>query len=522
MLESMPLICNLWSREGRVFDCNEAALKLFDIPDKETYLERFLELAPAIQPDGTSTADIAVEMLDKVFTEGSCTFQYLAQKFDGTPIPQEVVLSRVLYEGEYIAVGYGRDLREQRKMEAEIERMARQQAEAESRAKSAFLAIMSHEIRTPINAIIGMTRIGKTTGDNERKDYALDKIEGASEHLLGIINDILDMSKIEANKLEISPTDFIFEKMLERVANVIEHRVEEKRQKLTIHVGDSVPKCLYGDDQRLAQVITNLLGNATKFTPESGSIHLEARLLEKNNDVCILQFTIKDTGIGIKTEHQAKLFDNFHQAESSTTRRYGGTGLGLSISKSIIEMMGGSIWVESNHGEGSTFTFTVKMMQSAVDASDIVRLQADDGKLSVEGWFKGRRILLVEDVEINQEVVKLLLEPTLVTIDCARNGAEAASMFSQSPAQYDLILMDVQMPEMDGYEATRYIRAFDAPSAKTVPIIAMTANVFREDVEKCLDAGMNDHVGKPLDVNEFYDTLRKYLIDPPPSTSGDR
>ena len=524
---------------------------------------------------------------------------------------------------------------------------AREKSDMQSVHKSAFLANMSHEIRTPMNAIIGMTQIAKASGDPERMHYCLKKIDDASNHLLGVINDILDMSKIEANKFELSPAEFNFEKMLQRVVNVVNFRVDEKHQNLTVHIDRHIPKLLIADDQRVAQVITNLLGNAVKFTPEHGSISLNARHVEETNGLCTLQISVSDTGIGITPEQQKRLFISFEQAESSTTRKFGGTGLGLAISKSIVEMMGGRIWVESEAGKGSTFSFTIQVQRGAevhkgplspdvnlhtvrimvvdddkaildyfgeiarefkvqcdvaasgeealrllqqngryhiyfvdwkmpgmdgiqlaaelkklhgssesvvimITAAEWTTIEGDarkagvdkflskplfpsliadaineaigidregieEAQVNIDGIFAGRRVLLAEDMEINREIVKALLEPTQLEIDCADNGAEAVDMFGKDPVTYDLVLMDVQMPEMDGLQATRLIRALELPHAKETPIIAMTANVFREDIEKCLEAGMNDHVGKPLDFDEVLVKLRRYL---PPKNNG--
>jgi signal transduction histidine kinase/DNA-binding response OmpR family regulator len=516
---------------------------------------------------------------------------------------------------------------------------ARDKSDKESKQKSIFLANMSHEIRTPMNAIIGMTTLGKGALDSERKDYCFSKIEDASNHLLGVINDILDMSKIESNKFELSPTEFVFEKMLQRVVNIVNFRVDEKHQKFSVHIDRNIPPVLVGDDQRLAQVITNLLGNAIKFTPELGTIGVDTRFLGEKDGICTIQISVKDTGIGISPEQQEKLFMSFEQAESSTTRKFGGTGLGLSISKNIVEMMGGSIWIESELGKGATFIFTMQarrgrdtgqgllaqginwtnvrilavdddqdildyfkeithefdvlcdtaisgkeavslvekngayhiyfvdwkmpdmdgielahQLKSMLSADSVVimisaaewatiadkakkagvdkflskplfpssiadaisealglRLQAKEMQKDIRGIFEGRRLLLVEDVDVNREIVQALLEPTGLKIDCAENGVEAVQMYSQRPEIYDMILMDVQMPEMDGYEATRRIRAMDNPAAKTVRIVAMTANVFREDIEKCLEAGMDNHLGKPLNFDEVLDRLRAYL-----------
>jgi len=519
---------------------------------------------------------------------------------------------------------------------------ARNRADFESKQKSVFLANMSHEIRTPMNAIIGMTNIGKTAVGEERKDYCFMKIEDASQHLLGVINDILDMSKIEANMFMLSEVEYRFEKMLQRVVNVVNFRVDERQQRFSVSIDKKIPEMLIGDELRLAQVITNLLGNAIKFTPEGGAISLKANLLEERDDVCEILVEVSDTGIGISQEQQEKLFKSFQQAESSTTRKFGGTGLGLAISKNIVEMMGGRIWVESELGKGATFYFTThvkrggayegvpantgvnwenarilavdddqntlmffrelmreygascdtaesgekalelveqkgsynvyfidwkmpgidgveltrklrshtantgshvvilisaaewnlveeevrkagvdKFLSKPLFPSAIVdtinevlgvrRLEEKDLRKDVGGCFTGRCILLAEDVEINREIVMTLLGPTGIEIDCVENGLEAVRLFRERPDKYGAILMDVQMPEMDGYEATRRIRELGIEKAAVIPIIALTANVFREDIEQCAKAGMTDHLGKPIDFNELIKKLREYL-----------
>jgi signal transduction histidine kinase/ActR/RegA family two-component response regulator len=389
---------------------------------------------------------------------------------------------------------------------------ALEQAVQASKAKGNFLANMSHEMRTPMNAIIGMTAIGKNSEDINKKDYAFDKIENASTHLLGVINDILDMSKIEANKLELFPVTYCFEKMIQKIVDVISFRTDEKKQELVITIDEKIPHFLTGDDQHLAQVISNLLSNAVKFTPESGRISLNAKLLEEKDGLCTLQIEVSDSGIGISEEQQARLFSSFEQADSGTSRKYGGTGLGLAISKSIVEMMDGRIWIESEPGKGSTFFFTIKAQIANETGVDSDEKEEESNQQAEEDKFEKYTILLAEDIEINREIVITILEPTALKIDCAENGREAVNKFRDSPNKYDLILMDLQMPEMDGYEATIEIRKIEQETTrKPVPIVAMTANVFMEDIEKCLSIGMNDHVGKPLDIKELLKKLRKYL-----------
>jgi len=404
---------------------------------------------------------------------------------------------------------------------------ALEEAQAANRAKSDFLSNMSHEMRTPMNAIIGMTQIGRLAGDLEKKDYAFDKVESASNHLLCVINDVLDVSNIEAGKFILAPVDFCFEEMIQKAVNVTGFSVEEKKQKLGLYVDSDIPQFFSGDERRLIQLITNLITNANKFTPEYGSIWLKANLTEEKDRICTIKIEVKDTGIGITHDNQMRLFSPFQQAETNASRRFGGTGLGLAICKQIARLMNGKIWVESEPGKGSTFIFTVQLKhidQIRENAEAESSLDSNANQLS----FKGRRLLLAEDVEINREILMSLLEPVEIEIDCAVNGKEAVDMFTSSPEKYDLIFMDMQMPQMDGLEATRNIRQFEtdlekAESAsraeggtrngkhKPVPVIAMTANVFKEDVVRCISAGMNAHIGKPLDYAEVIQILTQYL-----------
>jgi signal transduction histidine kinase/CheY-like chemotaxis protein len=395
--------------------------------------------------------------------------------------------------------------------------------EKASRAKGDFLAQMSHEMRTPMNAIIGMSAIAKSSDDPRRIKDSIEKIEMASEHLLGVINDILDMSKIEAGKMLLDESDFDFHTMLERTVQVNNFRIEENLQRFIIRVDKGIPRYLKGDSQRFAQVIMNLLSNAVKFTPQGGTIRLIIRLAEERDGVYKIETSVSDTGIGITDEQKGRLFHSFEQADNTTSRKYGGTGLGLAISKQIVELMGGEIWVDSVPDKGSTFTFTAFLPRAAATAEQD-RNEGDGTSFRPmgDGCFEGHHILLAEDVDINREIVMSILESTKIGIDCAVNGRQAVDMYAADPARYELVFMDIQMPEMDGYAATRAIRAMTAPEAATVPIIAMTANVFREDVERSKAAGMDDHIGKPLMRDVVMTVLLRHLkgVDAPEPKAG--
>ena len=390
--------------------------------------------------------------------------------------------------------------------------------QAASRAKSEFLSHMSHEIRTPLNAVIGMINIGLDTQDIEKKDYCLKRADSASKHLLGIINDILDMSKIEADKFELSYEDFDFEQMLMNITNVISIRAEEKQQNLIVHLDKNVPHYIHSDQLRLSQVIMNLLSNAIKFTPEQGTIALTIEKTDEVNGEVTLNIEVADNGIGISEEQQKHLFLSFSQADAGIAQKFGGTGLGLAIAKRIVELMGGTIGIESTLGEGSKFIFTIKAKERPCPA-EITR--KNESQISAGGGateakdcfdFSGHTLLIAEDLEINREILSAILKETHVSIDFAENGKVAVSMFEENADKYALILMDIQMPEMDGYTATATLRALDLPKAKQIPILAMTANVFREDIEKCTAVGMNGHTGKPIDPDALLGLLQKYLL----------
>jgi len=517
MFDSNPHINILFDSHLRIIDCNPATLRYLGFESKDDLISGFVDQVSRAIPEYQSNGSKSIPLVDRLktaVTEGAVHFETDLCLLDSMRV-LDVEFKRIPYGDNFAIVGYLVDLTAVRETENKI-MLAMEQAQAANRAKSEFLSNMSHEIRTPMNAIIGMTSIGKGSPDMDRKDYAFGKIEDASSHLLGIINDILDMSKIEAGKFELSFVEFNFEKMLKKVSDVIAFRMDEKKQQFFVRIDRNIPGSVIGDDQRLAQVITNLLSNAVKFTPEGGRITLDALFVEEKDAIVTLRVEVRDTGIGISPEQQSRLFTTFQQAEGGTTRKFGGTGLGLAISKRIVEMMDGQIWIESELGKGAAFIFTVKLEKTHSGLEDIKKKEAE--AVIVEGEFDGRHILLVEDIEINREIVLTLLEPTKLAIDCAVDGRAAFDKFCANPDAYEMIFMDIQMPQMDGYEATRHIREFEKESSertktklKRVPIIAMTANVFREDVEKCLAAGMDDHIGKPLAIAEAIEKLRKYL-----------
>ncbi len=383
-----------------------------------------------------------------------------------------------------------------------LERTA--QLEAASKAKSIFLANMSHEIRTPMNAIIGLTHLLRQTPLTAKQAGWLDKAADAAQHLLGILNDILDFSKIEAGKMALTVAEFNLNAIIDQAFGLVAEEAEAKGLHLVRDVDPDLPPRFLGDAQRLGQVLANFVGNAVKFT-EMGRITLSVRPEADVADAPRLRFEVSDTGIGLDVTQCSRLFEAFEQADSSTTRKYGGTGLGLAISKHLVELMGGEIGVESRLGEGSRFWFAVPLARSLSQCRD--EAPPASAQPSAPLALAGKHVLLAEDNLINQEVAMMLLEDAGLRVDTVDNGAEALNRAREH--DYDLILMDVQMPVMDGLVATRAIRTL--PRHKATPILAMTANVLASDIQACLAAGMNAHVAKPIDPGSLYDTLVAWL-----------
>ncbi|MCL2497466.1 MAG: ATP-binding protein [Symbiobacteriaceae bacterium] len=394
---------------------------------------------------------------------------------------------------------------------------ARRLAELSSQAKSDFLARMSHEMRTPLNAIIGMATIYGSSDEAAQKDHCVQTISFASTHLLSVISDVLDMAQIEANRFTLLFDAFDLSHLIRRIVREMTYRMEEYNHTFKVEVDPQLPRLVNSDEQRIYQILIHLLSNAVKFTPKGGLISLELTVLEQDlaNNHCILQLAVQDNGIGIPKEQHSRLFTAFEQGSGGFSRKFGGTGLGLALVKLIAEKLGGSVELQSELEVGSLFTVRIPIQIIAMEleeeaAAPTSTLQESFAANST-GIFSDKHILLAEDNDINCEVIVALLEHTGVNIDVAPDGAAAVDLYIKSPEAYDLILMDIHMPNMDGYQATTLIRSSGLPNAKAIPIIAVTANVFREDVERCLAAGMNGHLGKPLDAELLIARLKEYF-----------
>lgn len=383
--------------------------------------------------------------------------------------------------------------------------ISRVNADVASKAKSEFLSRMSHEIRTPMNAIIGMTNIAISTIDDKEKTMeCLGKIDVSTKYLLSLINDILDMSRIESGKMTISNGKFNMDKLIEEVDVLIKPQTELKGMSFQI-ISDYHTPYLIGDELRINQVLINLLGNALKFTPEGGKVTLEIREVVNEGELSAIHFVVSDTGVGISKENQKRIFEAFEQEEKDTAHKYGGTGLGLAISNNLVHLMGGNLTVDSEEGEGAAFSFTLTFQtyqneeEEKVEEKNLVSL-------------KGRKILVVEDNPLNAEIVQTILEMEECETVHAENGRIAVDIYkNEEPNTFDCILMDIRMPVMNGMDATRIIRTSGKSDARTIPIVALSANAFDEDTRKSIECGMNGHLAKPIDIDKLYEILQKVI-----------
>jgi PAS domain S-box-containing protein len=397
------------------------------------------------------------------------------------------------------------DISEKKKIERELIK-AKEKAEAAAITKQQFLANMSHEIRTPINAIMGIMHMLENTNQTETRKKYMQLVNNASNNLLNIINDILDISKLEAGKIIIEKINFNIHDLILNIRKSMKYRAEEKGLQLHCHIAKDVPQSLKGDPSRLNQILINLVGNSIKFT-EKGSIIMSVKTTATTEDTVTLLFTVTDTGIGIAEEAQAHIFEYFHQVHSDATRQYGGTGLGLAIIKRLTEIQRGKVWFKSKENHGSEFYVELEF-ETGVNPPK----QNTKPAQHKEGLFlKGKKILLVEDEALNQMVAKYLLENELgATVEIASNGKAAISKMEKN--HYDLVIMDIQMPEMNGYDTAKYIRTqLPSPQNKT-PILAMTAHAFSEEKTKCKKAGMDEFISKPIRIDELKQKLQFLLI----------
>ena len=530
MMDATPICAMLWDENGNLFDCNEETVKIFKMKNKQDFIEQFYNLSPQYQPDGSLSCEQAPMYVNKAFDEGKCHLEWMHQLLDGTPVPCEMTLTRISHGDSYVVAVYARDLREEKQMMSETLRLqteleaALKVAQDASQAKSSFLATMSHEIRTPLNAVVGLSELILDNDElSDEYQEMLEKIHTSGITILSIVNDILDISKVESGKFEINLVEYDTPSFINDTVTLNIVRIEEKPIEFKLIVDEKLPVKLYGDDLRLKQVFNNLLSNAFKYT-NSGTV--EWRLsYETEGDKVWLVSSIQDSGIGIKPEDIQKLFTSYNQVDVKTNRKVEGTGLGLVITKRLVEMMGGSINVESSYGKGTTFN--VRLLQTLVSDTPIGQEVAEHlmgFRYTLSKRAKNAKILrvnlsyahvlVVDDVATNLDVAKGMMKPYGMKVDCVFSGLQAIKKIQTESPRYNAIFMDHMMPEMDGIEATRVIREeIGTDYAKNIPIIALTANALVGNEELFLKNGFQAFISKPIDMLKLDSVLRRFVRD---------
>jgi signal transduction histidine kinase/ActR/RegA family two-component response regulator len=539
MLDATPLGAIYWDKNLKCVDCNEESVRLFGVKDKKEYLERFMELSPEYQPDGSLSKKQALEYVKKAFVDGYCRVDWMHQKLDGEPIPCEVILIRVEYEGDYSVVAYTRDMRELKQMMKKIEQRdsqleaALKAAQDANTAKSKFLANMSHEIRTPMNVILGITE-SYLQKENIPQDIqnGFEKIYNAGDLLLHLVNDILDLSKIDAGKLELIPVKYETSSLINDTAQMNTIRFQHKPIRFNLFVAEDIPLELIGDELRIKQILNNLLSNAFKYT-NSGEVTLSftvekpygeepasaSQATASQATMADLIIRVSDTGQGMTGAQIKVLFDEYTRFNSESNRKISGTGLGMAITKNLVTLMNGKLIVESAPGKGTVITARIpqKIAGSGtlgpVVAENLMALnfsvtsQKKNKKLVRDPMPYGK-VLVVDDMKSNLDVAVLLLTPYQLQIEIVESGPEAIALI-KSGKDYDIIFMDHMMPDMDGMETTRLIRDLGYKH----PIFALTANAVVGQQDNFLKNGFDGYISKPIDVRQLNDSLNKYIRD---------